>query len=65
MGEGMNVVTIAIEFAEKKITMRQACEKLDYLGYTRQERRRVIIGAVRSRFLTREGKSKRICKKLT
>lgn len=44
----MDVTEIAHAFNEEKISLLQACRKLDELGYTFQEIRRVIKGAIRA-----------------
>jgi len=44
----MNIVKIAMCFAEGECSMLQACRRLNAIGYTRQERRRIISGVVRA-----------------
>lgn len=44
----MNISEIACAFNEGKISLLQACRELDRLGYTFQEIRRVIRGAIRA-----------------
>ena len=46
-----NVSQIAHDVAHGLITMRDAVRILDALGYTVQERRRIITGAIRYRKL--------------
>ena len=44
----MNIVQISESFNAEEITLIQACEMLDNLGYTDQEIRRIIKGAMRA-----------------
>lgn len=44
-----NVVQIARAFDDGTLSLQQACQELDILGYTPQERRRVIRGVGRAR----------------
>ena len=44
----MNIAEIAAALRKKEISLLQACRKLDALGYTFQEIRRVIRGVERS-----------------
>lgn len=44
-----NVVQIARAFDDGALSLRQACQELDMLGYTHQERRRIIRGVGRAR----------------
>jgi len=45
----MNVVDIAQKFIDDEITLKEAYDKLDALGYTDQEIQRVIKGAFKMR----------------
>jgi len=44
----MNIVEIAALFARDEISLLQTCRKLDVLGYTFQEIRRIINGVIRA-----------------
>jgi len=40
----MNITQIAENFLKGRLSLLNACHLLDELGYTRQERRRIING---------------------